>query len=79
MAGPDGAPRGVAQEARARTEPLAGPVAALDFSAGIRAAEVRPGGPRNRPLGALRRGVRGPREGATRTSLPLTVSGLVNH
>jgi hypothetical protein len=51
MAGPDGAPRGVVQEARARTEPLAGQDAALDFSAGIRAAKVRPGGPRNRPLG----------------------------
>jgi hypothetical protein len=51
MARPDGAPRGVVQEARVRTEPLAGPDAALDFSAGIRAAEVRLGGPRNRPLG----------------------------
>jgi len=51
MAGPSGATRGVAHNARARIEPPAGPDAMFDFSISIWAAEVRQDGPRNRPLG----------------------------
>jgi hypothetical protein len=78
MAGQVGAPTSVVLDARARIELPTGPEAMLDFSVSIWGAGGRQGGPRNRPLGALRRGARRAR-GSKGDTHPANGFGLVSH